>query len=95
MTPVSHEKSDFICICTFCNDCLLSSDHPDQISQQKDGEKMSQCLRLWGLPESVCNAEKKHCPIFHMRMCEFNFPPYREDRCCVKFFLGFVAQRLG
>ena len=30
-----------------------------------------------------------------MHMCEFNFPPYREDRYQVMFFLGSVAQRLG
>ena len=28
-------------------------------------------------------------------MCKCNFPPYREDRCHVIFFLGPVAQQLG
>ena len=56
---------------------------------------MSQCSFLCGLPMSMCNTEKKHCPICRLRMCEFNFPPYRKDRCHVKFFLGPVAQRLG
>ena len=56
---------------------------------------MSQCSGFCGLPRSMCNTEKKDCPICRLRMCEFNFPPYREDRCNVKFFLGSVAQRLG
>ena len=29
-----------------------------------------------------------------MLMREFNFPPYREEWCRVKFFLGPIAQRL-
>ena len=56
---------------------------------------MSQCSRLCGLPISMCNTDKKHFPICRLRMCEFNFPPHREDRCHVKSVLGLVAQRLG
>ena len=61
----------------------------------KGPKKMSQCSRLYGLPISICNAEKNHCLICLLRMCEFNFRPYTEDRCYVKLFLGPVAQWLG
>ena len=71
MTPMGHEKSDFNCISTFRNDCLLSSDQPESINQQKDGEKMIQCSHFYDPPESMGNTEKKHCPICRMRMCEF------------------------
>ena len=56
---------------------------------------MSQCSRVCGLQKSMCNTDKKHCPLCRLGMSEFNFPPYREDRCHVKSFLGSVAQRLG
>ena len=34
-------------------------------------------------------------PSVHVFVSVRNFPPYREERCHVKFFLGLVAQRLG
>ena len=56
---------------------------------------MSQCSRLCSLPRSMCDTDEKRCAICRLRMCEFNFSPYREDRCHVKLFLRLVAQRLG
>ena len=56
---------------------------------------MIQCLCLRGLPKSMCNTEQKHFPLCDLQLCEFDFPPYREDRCHKKFFLRPVAQRLG
>ena len=51
--------------------------------------------RLCGLLVSMCNTEKNHCPLCRLRLCEFNFPPYRKVRCYIKFFIGLVAERLG
>ena len=42
-----------------------------------------------------CIIEQKHCPLCHIRKCEFNFPLIKEDRSCVKGFLGSVAKQLG
>ena len=56
---------------------------------------MSHCSRLCGLSMSMCNKEEKHWPICRLRMCEFNFSPYRKNRSHVKFLLGSVAQCLG
>ena len=63
-------------------------------ASKRNCEKMSQCSRFC-LSTSMCNTGKNYYPICHLRMCEFNFPPYREQRRHVKSFIRPVAQRLG
>ena len=36
MTLAGYEKSDFNYISTFCNGCLLNSDHPKSASKRTD-----------------------------------------------------------
>ena len=55
---------------------------------------MSRCSSLCGLPISMCNREKTHCPLYHLRFCEYNWPPFNMQRCKLKPFLGPLAQEL-
>lgn len=36
---------------------------------------LNHCSRLCGLPKSMRNTEENNSPIYHLRICEFNFPP--------------------
>ena len=55
---------------------------------------MSRCSSLCGLPISMCNREKTHCPLCHLRFCEYNWPPFNMQRCKLKSFVEPLAQEL-
>ena len=55
---------------------------------------MSRCSSLCGLPISMCNREKTHCPLCYLRFCEYNWLPFNVQRCKLKSFLEPLAQEL-
>ena len=43
----------------------------------------------------MCNTDKTHCPLCHLRHCDYNWPPYNVERCMIKEFLGPFAEELN
>ena len=42
----------------------------------------------------MCNKEKTHCPLCHLRFCDYNWPPFNVQKCNLTLFLEPLAQEL-